>query len=423
MKANTSDKTITYLRHGKSAGNAGMMGVVEMKSLTAYRDGLLVAKGEQQVVDRVASLDAKLAHLITSAEVVLVSPLARALATAVIVLAEAHRRNFDATGRTKATWPRVEVVTELREKVKSHSERPGTGADPLDYVCGIARRYGQNLYDNPAALQSISDDICRSYNLECAVTNGWEHEPEDASSYIEMIRRFKERLGDRKETNILLVGHSGWARFAFAALLPPASQEDDDTIRMNLVNGARGIRKIPNACALTVKFNSSLRLFQDLVIDHDPLHDDSWKCKGDEDEGVGVFCSEPEARAAGAIPDDGEFARIMLLKQSEYTGSWEVRLFTFSSSSGEAHLAWANKWGEPRDAIVISSRNSKLTRLTNSIFVVTSSGHRPFKVQAITPRDSARFFELFTSFRRRGLPGARMCSRSSLGSSMHAQSK
>ena len=48
-KALSNDKIVTFLRHGKSAGNAGVFGAIEKKSAFAYMDGELVNKGEKQV--------------------------------------------------------------------------------------------------------------------------------------------------------------------------------------------------------------------------------------------------------------------------------------------------------------------------------------------------------------------------------------
>mmetsp|Transcript_72924 Transcript_72924/g.226613 ORF Transcript_72924/g.226613 Transcript_72924/m.226613 type:complete len:426 (-) Transcript_72924:68-1345(-) len=397
------DKTIIYIRHGKSAGNAGVRGVVEKGSLVAYRDGGLVAKGEQQIVERVAAMDASLIERIASAQVVLVSPLARAMATAVIALAEAHRRSFEVSGCTRTAWPRVEVVTELREKVKSSSERPGSGEDPLAYISATAQRHGERVFGNEAALQPVAEDICRSYEAIRTATNNWEDEPDDALAYMEIIRSFKERLRDREETTLLLVGHSGWARFAFSAFLPAAREEDARTRRLNLINGAREIRALNNAGVLGAKFGGADGLFQGMFLDLEhPAAPDLPNC--DEEDMIGILTSLSEARAAGVVPSDGQFDRIMLLKQAEYTGTWEARLFTFSTSGGQAHLAWASKWGEPREHISIGGQGTKLTRLWDLTFAISETcGHRPFKARARTPEDAARFLKLFEYYSQIGV--------------------
>uniref|UniRef100_A0A7S4R2M5 Histidine phosphatase family protein n=1 Tax=Alexandrium monilatum TaxID=311494 RepID=A0A7S4R2M5_9DINO len=399
--AHTGDKVITFLRHGKSAGNAGVQGVFEMGSLMAYRDGLLVGKGEQQVVERVEAMDDELMQRIVEAEVVLVSPLARALATAVIVLAQAHRRSFQMSGRAQTTWPRVEVVTELREKVKSHSERPGSGEDPLAYIRAIAEKYGKSAYGNGAAMQTVAEEICRSYDRERAATRNWEWEPDDAVSYHQMIGHFKERLRSREETNILLVGHSGWARFAFSALLPASEKEDCARQRLNLVTGVREVRALHNAGVLVARFNTDECRFKDLSM-LCGSHATEKLPNFEREDALGILGSPAEAIAAGVVPRNSDFDRIVLLKLAEYTATWEARLFTFAALGSEAFLCWASKWGEPKDYITISSGSTTITRLGEDVFIISEvEGHRPFKVRGRTAEDSARFLELFISYRSR----------------------
>jgi len=401
------DKSVTYIRHGKSAGNAGVKGAIERGSILAYRDGLLVGKGEQQIVERMEAMDDKLMQRIVEAEVVLVSPLARAMGTAVIALAQAHCRSFKASGRAQRTWPRVEVITELREKVKSSSERPGTGEDPLAYVRAMATKYGESAFSSSSAMQPVAEDICRSYDRERIATNGWEWEPDDAVSYHQMIRRFMERLASREETNIVMVGHSGWARFAFSALMPAAVEEDPARRRLNLITGCREVHALNNAGVLVLRFSSAEGRFKDLDMYASTHATERGTLPNFEREDtLSILASPREAVAAGAVPEDGDFDRILLFKLAEYMASWEVRLFTFSSSGGEAYLSWASKWGEPKDHIVISEEGMKLVRLpeddSSFLIVPVTSEHRSFKVRARTREEAARFLELFTLYRRRG---------------------
>lgn len=394
--AHPNDKMVTFIRHGKSAGNAGVKGVVEMGSLTAYRDGYLVTKGEQQVMRRAETIDLSLMHRICSAEVVLVSPLARAMATAVIFLAEAHHRMHQIDGKTPKSWPRVEVITELREKVKSASDRPGRGEDPLLYVRTIAEKYSAKAFGHSDALQSVVEDICRSYEYERGVTNGWKAEPEDVVSYHNMIRRFKERLRRRPETNIILVGHSGWARFAFSSLMPAAGEENR---MMNLITGAREIHSLCNAGVILSRFSYPESRFRDL----DVLAEGSAPSLDTEEESKGIISSPREAIASKVIPIDGDFHRMVLSKMAEYTGHWEVRVFMFSSTGGQAFLSWATKWGEPKDFIELG-KETKITKVTEEVLMVSAVHvHRPFKVRARTPEDFETFVYLFGMYRCRAL--------------------
>merc|ERR1712072_941733 len=114
------------------------------------------------------------------------------MATAIIVLARAHYRLL-ATAPSK--WPRVEVMVELREKVKSDSERPGTNAeDSLSYIRRVAAGLGRHLFNDANAMDSVLEDITHSYIAERQRTYGWQPEPTDAQSFMCMLEQFKERL-------------------------------------------------------------------------------------------------------------------------------------------------------------------------------------------------------------------------------------
>jgi len=260
-----------------------------------------------------------------------------------------------------SAWPRVEIDTGLREKVKSDSERPGTNSeDSLRYVRRVANSVGQSLFGDSSVMDSVVQDICLSYKTERERSNNWQPEPADASSFIATIEKFKERLDMRPEEKILLFGHSGWARFAFSAFLPSVNEERQSN---NLQAGARQIYPLRNCGAVHAIFRQ--RMFQDVSacgLDDD-LHIQkrgihkmtTRKCLL-----TPIMCLD-EAKIANVVPDDASLVRMHVDKKTKHD-SFKTRLFTFSSSGRIAHLAWANKWGHPKSSIPINDGRLTWTR-------------------------------------------------------------
>lgn len=353
-------KSITFIRHGKSAGNAHIYGIIEKGDIYAYRDCQLVQDGERQVGAFVDSLDEDGLRRIVDAEVVMVSPLARAMATAVLVLARARHRLG-----SLSSWPRVEVVTELREKVKSDSERPGTNSEnSLAYVRRIANSIGQRLFGDRCIMDPVMTDICCSYKFERERSNNWQPEPQDASSFMAMIEIFKGRLSRKLEQNFLLVGHSGWARFAFSAFLPSVNEERQSN---NLQAGARQICPLGNCGAVHAFFKDLM--FHDVSvrgIDYDNAPKKRAVARNSKHKRTSapIMCLE-EAKMANVVPDDAILVRMHLDKRTK-SDAFKRRLFTFSCSAGIAHLAWADKWGKPRNSIPINDGRLAWTKYPRS---------------------------------------------------------
>eukprot|EP00928_Gymnodinium_smaydae_P040786 TRINITY_DN2762_c0_g2_i1.p1 TRINITY_DN2762_c0_g2~~TRINITY_DN2762_c0_g2_i1.p1 ORF type:complete len:215 (-),score=35.37 TRINITY_DN2762_c0_g2_i1:236-880(-) len=167
---------ITYVRHGQSAGNAGGLQHIKDLDRHAHFDGKLTEKGEKQVKDRVEKYSQEMVTNIVNTQLVMVSPLRRAMATAVLLLAHCKYKELQAKSssalelsnsqvslgkarnRSRSTpkcielddasntWPSFQVVAELREKRKTESEDPGSHGKPMTYIEQTVEKISKKLF-------------------------------------------------------------------------------------------------------------------------------------------------------------------------------------------------------------------------------------------------------------------------------------
>jgi len=392
-----------FVRHGQSAGNAGLRGVVEKGSLLAYRDGELTKEGERQASDFAAGLDKEQVEQFTLTRLWLTSPLSRAIATTVIVLADVHRR---ASEDPPAAWPKVKVIAELREKVKSDSDRPGHAQTVLEYISRVAAAKSQALWGRPDVMDPVVESIRASYEAERRESGAWTPEPDDAPSFISMIGRFKQRLARMDESMFLVFGHSGWARFAFGGLLPAAEGEED--AHNNLIDGARKAVALGNCESILVGFREMMFISES----HDRLNsfrsaESSKPTRSHSGFGrhhrkdSGIVASVEEAKASGIIPEDGDLARVTLLKRQRL-GIFRKRLFTLSKAQGQAHLSWADKWGKPRGNVQLCNSQGSILVVSERDFmfrmVDVSGKRRNFKMKAENEDEFNQFRALLKQY-------------------------
>lgn len=385
-------KQITFMRHGTSCGNAGLMGAIESMSLQAYKDGRLTKKGEQDLLEKVASLERKTLMRLASTELVLVSPLSRCLGSCLVVLA-AVRHRAEQLGIMIAAWPNVEVVAELREKVKSDSERPGSGEDPLEYIREIGQRYGKYFWQDSSKMQELVQSLSASYSSERFRTRSWFDEPDNALKMMDMIRTFRQKLDSLPEDNILLIGHSGWSRFAFSAFLPQAGSKHSFNQLDCVTFGERKILPLANASIVTATFKDGR--FRSVSVNVDG-------CKEDRQEvNLGLFTSVTEAVFMGLLPCGTKIDRIFGELEARLTGNWNKRLFTFSSLHRVSRIAWSEVWGGGIKSLIIRKHGTNLACLSNNTAVLSCSddSHRPYKIRMTSDEDMERFCAFFDIFR------------------------
>merc|ERR1719433_753260 len=148
--------------------------------MDAYKDGMLTKKGTTATEEKVTSLvdiDRELIEHVLRSDLVLVSPLRRTMATAIIFLAKAKQLLLDAdwndltvelpknsrfaSAHSAADLPEIRVHADLREKYKSKSDEPGADEkeNPLEYVHRIAKQCGKDLFNNEQALDTTYQQI------------------------------------------------------------------------------------------------------------------------------------------------------------------------------------------------------------------------------------------------------------------------
>eukprot|EP00928_Gymnodinium_smaydae_P040787 TRINITY_DN2762_c0_g2_i2.p1 TRINITY_DN2762_c0_g2~~TRINITY_DN2762_c0_g2_i2.p1 ORF type:complete len:482 (-),score=52.73 TRINITY_DN2762_c0_g2_i2:203-1447(-) len=249
---------------------------------------------------------------IVNTQLVMVSPLRRAMATAVLLLAHCKYKELQAKSssalelsnsqvslgkarnRSRSTpkcielddasntWPSFQVVAELREKRKTESEDPGSHGKPMTYIEQTVEKISKKLFCSDNSMNKVLEDIRKTYDLEKNRTRDWTIHldnvpvPTDGKLMFEMISAFKAQVLQKlKEQNIVVVGHSGWARYAFAPLLPevpnkyacpplsnPANGHvDDDKKVAYLCQGAYKISPLSNVGTMTVQFEKDSRTF------------------------------------------------------------------------------------------------------------------------------------------------------------------
>lgn len=419
-----ADREITFFRHGKSVGNAGVWGAITMGSVTAYRDGILTSEGEEQVKRRVGLLDSAHLRRALAAEVVLTSPLRRAMATTLQLLGSTQHRRLteelwtEPLGGAVAAaarqqwllehtancsggachgiifnphprpphrwstrcvtlpdehrWPPVHVVAELREKVKSYSDVPGSGdqADAMEYVRAMGERVGREYFCDRRALDPVVQDIARTYAEEAARTKDWTLHydgvpaPENVWTLVRMIEAFKHHVlgvAFRDQRRVMLVGHNGWSRHAFAHLLPGPANPFGWRREDSLATGLRAVRPLNNVgvfCARAVVRKRGQLVFErdGLIAYPDGVQPGTTELPNFNKKARKVLLGFPlDSRMAGVIPQDSLVRHFFMDKAGSHTGIWRPRIYMLSHSDLEnrSFLAWSDEYGEPRESLRI----------------------------------------------------------------------
>lgn len=367
----SNSKSITYIRHGQSTGNAHVKGMLHTKSLfNFHKDGVLMPKGIQQVKDRVNLMGGHMLARVIDAQVILTSPLRRALSTAVLFVAHAHHRKVAlerarfALNAPKAgcsvdsktegyqlssdyRWPTMQVVAELREKVKSKSEIPGSGIGSAapEYLMNLARELGSKLFCNEMALVPMVQDLLLSFERDKNRTESWTTHrgsigvPADGVTFGQLIRAFtKDILPARHEERVVIVGHSGWARFAFAHLLPPPSGSALDDPLDNLNKFSRTTLELNNAGILPVRFHEGIYRY-DWLDEPQPENKNFPNFK--QNLKVNMWTLLPDASFFHVIPRDA------IATQFYFADESRIVTISASKSEGVAFCTRSSEWGVP----------------------------------------------------------------------------
>lgn len=358
-KANATGTTkeITFMRHAESAGNQGksnpFLYLYENNfDIWAYRDGRLTEDGEQHVVARVVEMDLDLQNRIRQAELLMVSPLQRTMATAIIMLTTVF-------GREEIPL-RIKIDANLREKVASGSDIPLDDDNEVKaYLLDVANKCSQRVFGENNKYREFVLNMFYKYVDEKRRTDNFSHDvPSDASSIMRSITRFKSTVRADAAERVVVIGHNGWSRWAFAAGLPFPSDRDaaHDTNAMRLIFGARMVKPLCNVGVLTAKMNGVSGLFEDVEL----LEASSPELQCSGKGKLALLSDMAEAAAANLFPQGAQLRRFVMLKQQDL-GGFEERLMTLSTGGGETYLAWADKMGNPKKYIDLSWWNVKAT--------------------------------------------------------------
>jgi len=358
---------------------------------------------------------------ILGSEVVLVSPLRRAMATAIMLLAHTQFRKMETDGRPGSCklgkklpdghqWPPFEVVAEMREKLKSKSEAIGSGndGDPMIYVNTIAAKVGKQLFCDEDAMSSVVEDIVATYSQErertkrrgvpWKVHRGGVAEPRDGCKFVNMIRAFKsEVLVKRNETRILMVGHSGWSRYAFGPFFP--TDEEPATPSAVLGRSAWSVHALNNVGVISMRFLPDLAEFRpgsdiapDLVMPGDKTFPNF-----DSKQKEVLLSDFREAAAAGLVPADSEEGKLVVVK----TSSGTRRLYRLSSSRSlsKAFLSWFDRWGKPRDHACVSCGDVNITTSSDkgALQLSIATSHKGKSRQTALEFETAKELKAFAS--------------------------
>lgn len=308
---------------------------------SAWMDGRVSADAEKEAVEIVMKMPEELLTRIMAAEVILVSPLARTLGTCIIVLLSAcGRLGLDPSVLMEK---RFMVVSELREKVSSPSDIPGSNPeDNRVYIKRTATTYGESLFKRSAALDAFVEQVVSAYNLEQMRSKSRNFGKSDAKANAKtfewQINLFRERLDGIQAKRVFIVGHNGWSRWAFSArLLPPCFDQDVESPDVRLAFGGRQVRELNNLGVLTASFSDgSFKSVSVPNLDYVSLPICVKKTK------FGFFTDIDQAKAADLIHSNAQVHRILAEKAKKDT------LVTFSAGGSHSFLAWGNNWGEPQ---------------------------------------------------------------------------
>jgi len=378
-----TEKQITFIRHGESLGNLlgskPVLYALETKgSPTAWKDGRLSETGKQASIDRVNEFDQELVDRILDADVVLVSPLIRAMETCMFVLSTAIKRVeavpndnvFDR--RLKLMHVKFFVMSDLREKYSSDSDKPGSSSvNVYEHLMNTAESLDEKAGGAQTdLLQYVALNLAMSYDEESR-SDGWLDDPDDAEKFLAAVTRFRRSLAAMPDKNVLIVGHNGWSRWTFAAGLNEAcpkneNEEARDQWFLNVAFGGREVQELANVGVITSKFSDNK--FKDAKV-----YTDGKKCKTK----FALFSSLAEAKDEGLIPEDASVHRMLTKKKMDSFG-YQTRWVTFSAYGSHSMLAWSSSMAEPKKFIdfVLAKGLSTLQfacDVTNQAVLISSS--------------------------------------------------
>jgi len=269
---------------------------------------------------------------ILDAEVVLVSPLVRALETCILILATAVKRKTG--GLLLLDKMRFVVMSDLRETLASDSDKPGaSGINITEHLTEAARQQGNWIVP-------YVQKLMESYHQEEKRTNRFEEDPDNVEKFLAAIRRSRATLEGIPESRILIVGHNGWSRWTFASGLEGACPDEPTNSELHHVAfGGRHAQPLANLGMVTAKF--ARKEFRNVIV-HDA---EKGKCKKTK---FALFSSVQEAKYADIIPEDASVHQVFLPRTPRVRGSgYKMRWLTFSATGGDSMLAWGDKMAEP----------------------------------------------------------------------------
>jgi hypothetical protein len=260
----------------------------------------------------------------------------------------------------------------------------------------MAETMGERLFGDRQAMNPVIVNITHSYTAERIRSNQWQPEPGDAFRLITQIQKFKRRLNERPESRLLLVGHSGWSRFAFSAFFP----SHDDSLWMeasDLHLSARRTYALGNCEMVYATFRQCM--FETVQVPG--FQDDSPTFPMSGESKLSPIVSLEEAKRTHVVPEDATMARITLGKRNKL-GGWKDRLFTLSASGGTAHLSWTSKWCKPKGSIPINDgkMSFKANRRSCSFSVthISWDPEKAMELKASSMEDFDRFYCLLQDF-------------------------
>lgn len=378
---------VTFIRHAESAGNLAKKNKLAFLreyigwARNAWKDGPLTREGEAHAVTSVEELEPALLARITGSQLVLVSPLQRAMATSMLVLATAYKRQGLDPQHLGPGGPQghtVVVREELREKVGSQSDMPGKNpVSPWEYLGKLASRYGSAYFNNSHALDNFIVAVRATYESQEGRTANWgrgwdsasqqggnvtteqeaahllqhdrvqrQQEPNDGGRLLQQIQRFRSYLARFPTLPVLIVGHNGWARSTFCAgLLEPCEAREKDGAMTMSTFGTRMVQQVNNLGMVTAKFQNGV--FSSVQVHNAGSETRCIKPK------IGLITSIQEMKTEGLLPADLLMHRVMVKKHQD-SGGFARRLITFSSTANSARLAWGTRFGAPKKFISLA---------------------------------------------------------------------
>ncbi|CAK0790312.1 unnamed protein product [Prorocentrum cordatum] len=432
---------VTFIRHGESAGNLAQRSKLAFlreyigSARYAWKDGQLTREGEADAVTSVEELKPELLARITGSQLVLVSPLQRAMATCMLVLATAYKRQGLDPQHLGPGGPEghtVIVREELREKVGSESDMPGKNpVSQWEYLGKLASRYGTAFFNDSHALDNFVVAVRGTYESQEGRTANWgrgwdsasqqggnettergtaqqrrgpvpispeqlqqQQEPNDGGRLLQQIQRFRTYLARFPTTPVLIVGHNGWARSTFCAglLEPCEAKEKVGTMTMSTF-GTRMVQPVDNLGMVSAKFKNGM--FFSVQV-----HSDGGGARCTKPK-IGLISSVREMKAEGLLPPDVLMHRVMVKKHQD-SGGFDKRLITFSSTANIPRMAWGSRFGNPKKFISLAGgtmQHQVAARQPDSdpgvdIFGTTENGGMLISTTHAGAKDVVRPFEL-----------------------------